>query len=89
MGGLGPEDTSIPVVFLRPDQAASAIVEGTDNPVGQVTSCETYPDLLVTPPNLTESVRVAVSGIGAGMPGCTPIEVHPVVYGTSGNVPGF
>ena len=89
MGGLGPENTSIPVVFLRPDQAASAIVEGTDNPVGQETSCETYPDLLVTPPNLTESVRVTVSGIGAGMPGCTPIEVHPVVYGTSGSVPGF
>jgi Domain of unknown function (DUF4232)/Neocarzinostatin family len=88
MGGLGPEDTAIPAVLLRPDQAASAIVEGTDNPVGQEKSCATYPDFLVTPPNLTTSVRLAVSGIGAGMPGCTPMEVQPVVYGTSGSVPG-
>ena len=89
MGGLGPGATVIPVVLLGPDQAASAIVEGTDNPIGQETSCATYPDLLVTPPNLTESVRVTVSGIGAGMPGCTRVEVHPVVFGTSGSTPGW
>jgi hypothetical protein len=79
LGGL--ESGGAPaVVPLAPGQAASAIVEGTDVPVGTATSCPDYPALLVTPPNLTDSVQVA-----AGLPGCSPIEVHPVVPGTNGS----
>jgi len=66
-------------VTLVTGQSASAIVEGTDVPTGNATSCPSYPKLLVTPPNATESVVV-----NAVMPGCSPIEIHPVVPGATG-----
>lgn len=90
LGGLITGATTPPVVSLAPGQIASATVEGTDNPIGAATSCPFYPYLLVTPPNLTDSVRVTVTDFGRlnhpGLPGCTRIEVHPVVPGTSGRV---
>lgn len=89
LGGLLPGTTTIPLVSLGPGQAASAIVEGTDNPLfGQ--PCPHYLSLLVTPPNLTEQVRVAVSDLGTrppGLPDCSGLQVHPVVPGSSGNAP--
>lgn len=91
MGGLLAGATPS-VVSLAPNESASALVEGTDNPVGAATSCPKYPNLLVTPPDLTKSVRVRVTGLGSaptGFPGCTPIYVHPVVAGTTGSQPGF
>jgi len=81
LGGLWNGATTPPRVSLTPGQAASAIVEGTDVTVGTETSCPVYDSFLVTPPNLTHSVRLVVSG---GFPGCSPIEVHPVVPGTNG-----
>ncbi len=89
LGGLQPGTTTSPNVLLAPGQVASATVEGTDNPVGVASSCPYYPYLLVTPPNLTVSVRVNVVGLGTeltGLPGCSQIEVHPVVPGDSGRV---
>ncbi len=89
MGGLPPGVTAPPTVPLMPGQTASAVVEGTDMPVGSATSCPHYPALLVTPPGLSDSVRGTVSDLGAnppGFPGCSPIEVHPVVPGTSGSI---
>jgi hypothetical protein len=89
MGGLLPGVTTLPVVSLAPDQTASAIAEGTDNPTGPQ-PCPHYPALLVTPPVLTEHVQVQVSDLGTqGFPGCSGIEVHPVVPGSSGSSPGF
>jgi hypothetical protein len=70
-------------VHLAPGQAASARVEGTDNPEGTARSCPTYQDLLVTPPNTTKSTVVDTS-----LPGCSPLQVHPVVPGTTGDSPG-
>jgi hypothetical protein len=76
------------MIILRPAQSAAAIVEGTDNPLGTASSCASYPALLVTPPNLTTASRVAVSGLGGiddqGLPGCSQIEVHPLLPGRSG-----
>ena len=74
--GVGP-----PTVTLAPGQFASAFLEGTDVPVNGATSCPQYPKLLVTPPNTTVSVL-----IDKPMPGCTPIQVHPVVPGTTGSI---
>jgi len=74
--GEGP-----PTVTLVPGGTASAFIEGTDVPVNGATSCPTYPNLLVTPPNTTVSVLVAKS-----MPGCTPIQIHPVVPGITGTI---
>jgi hypothetical protein len=74
--GQGP-----PVVTLTSGESASAFVEGTDVPLGGATSCPSYPKLLVTPPNTTRSVLVDMA-----MPGCTPVQVHPVVPGTKGSL---
>jgi hypothetical protein len=79
VGGV-PDGQSPPVVTLATGQSASAFVEGTDVPTGNA-ACETYPRLLVTPPNTFQSVTVNQS-----MPGCSPIEVHPVVPGTQGSI---
>jgi hypothetical protein len=79
LGGLENGATNAPIVTLAPGNAASALVEGTDVPVGSATSCPSYPALLVTPPNLTVSVQVT-----PGLPGCSPIQVHPVVPGNTG-----
>jgi len=87
MGGLAPDTTTLPRVSLAPGRSASAVVEGTDNPLG-AQPCPYYLYLLVTPPNLTKEVRVQVFGLGTqpgGLPGCSPIEVHPVVAGTTGS----
>lgn len=80
LGGLeGYSGGPLPVVSLAPGQTASAMVEGTDNPAGTATSCVTYAALLVTAPDTTTSVRV-----DSALPGCSALEVHPVVEGTSG-----
>ena len=70
-----------PVVVLTKTEPGSAFVEGTDVPTGNATSCPTYPKLLVTPPNTTQSVTIDMS-----MPGCSPVQVHPVVPGKTGSV---
>ena len=75
-----PAGHGAPVVTLATGQSASAFVEGTDVPTGGATSCPTYPKLLVTPPNTTQSVTIAKA-----MPGCSPVQVHPVVPGTTGS----
>ena len=54
-------------------------MEGTDNPIGMATTCPTYPKLVVTPPDETHSVT-----IDAGLPGCSAIQVHPIVPGPNG-----
>ena len=66
-------------VALRADERASARVEGTDVPAGGPTACPSYPRLLVTAPGLTRS-----QVLDASLPGCSAIEVHPVVAGTTG-----
>jgi len=80
LGGLNPGTTTPPAVTLAPGQLASAMVEGTDMPTGTETSCPQYPALLVTPPGATQSVHVT-----AALPGCSPIQVHPVVPGSTGS----
>jgi hypothetical protein len=87
MGGLAAGTTTLPQVSISPARSASAVVEGTDNPLG-TRPCPYYSSLLVTPPNLTKQTRLQVFGLGTrppGLPGCTFIEVHPVVAGTTGS----
>ncbi len=79
LGGMQTGSTTPPVVTLQVGGTASAFVEGTDVPVGTATSCPTYAGLLVTPPTATQSTRLTLS-----LPGCSPIQVHPVVSGTTG-----
>jgi hypothetical protein len=91
IGGIKTGDTSPPVVTLKPGETASAIVSGTDIPIGNATVCPAgYPAFLVTPPDMTQPVNVsAVDGSGSGpFPGCsTVIRVNPIVPGASGQFP--
>ena len=89
LGGLANGATAPPTVILRPGQSASAMVEGSDNPVGTATSCTYYPSLLVTPPNLTRPMKVTETLSGStvpGFPGCSGIRVDPVVPGPTGRL---
>ena len=89
VGGLANGATTPPAVTLAPRQSASAMVEGSDNPVGTATSCTYYPSLLVTPPNLTQSTKVTIALSGstiAGFPGCSSLGVDPVVPGRTGRL---
>ena len=70
---------SLPTIQLAPGATASALVEGSDVPTGNATSCVSYPALLVTPPNALQSVKVT-----ATLPGCSGLRVTPVVAGTAG-----
>jgi hypothetical protein len=69
-----------PLVNLAPGQSASATVEALAfGPNGE--SCTGYAGLLVTPPDETHSVRV-----DWGSDGCSDLQIHPVVPGTSGSI---
>jgi hypothetical protein len=70
---------SLPTIDLSPGSTGSALVLGSDVPVGSATSCVTYAALLVTPPNALQSVRV-----NASLPGCSGLRVGPVYPGTTG-----
>lgn len=76
LGGSYPVRT----VRLGAGAKASTLVEGTSIPSGTGTSCPSYSELLTTAPGLTRSHTVA-----AGVPGCSPLQVHPVVAGASGH----
>ena len=75
----GVSGSTIPTVTLAPGATASALIEGTDNPVGNATSCSTFTSLKVTPPGDSQTVTLDTS-----LPGCSTIEVHPVVSGSAG-----
>ena len=77
-GYLGGSYTKTTVQLARAG-SASALVEGTSNPAGAATTCPVYPRLLVVAPTQTRSHVFASS-----MPGCSPLEVHPVVAGATG-----
>jgi hypothetical protein len=82
MGGLLSATSPPPVVTLKSGQIASAKVEGTDNPVGDRTTCPSLSGLLVTAPNTYTSVNLPYA------PGdCSGLEVHPVVPGETGDQP--
>ena len=77
-GYLGGSYTTATVQLAR-GGSASALVEGTSVPAGTATTCPVYPRLLVVAPTQTRSHVFA-----SGMPGCSRLEVHPVVAGETG-----
>jgi hypothetical protein len=83
LGGLAESSNPAPLVTLLPGHSASALVEGTDDPIGpgpDPPPCPVDSGLLVTAPNTTRSVRLP-----AGPTLCSGLQVHPVVAGSSGN----
>ncbi len=80
MGGLPIGQTAPPVIELAAGGTASALVEGTDIPLGAATSCPALAGLLVTPPGSHHSAVLPHLAPGD----CSRLEVHPVVAGTNG-----
>jgi hypothetical protein len=83
LGGVAGTGTTPPTVTLTPGGTASALVEATDVPSGTAASCPTYASLLVTPPNTTAATHLTIT-----LPGCSGLEVHPVVASTDGTQHG-
>jgi hypothetical protein len=78
MGGLAT-GTTLPTVTLLPGRSASALVEALAFNASDGSACTAYYGLLVTAPDDTESTRLPW-----GNDGCSDLQIHPVVPGTSG-----
>lgn len=79
MGGLAGGNHPSTVV-LAPGASASATVEALAFNAKDGTPCTAWAGLLVTVPDDVVSTHV-----GWGNDGCSGLEIHPVVPGTSGN----
>ena|ERR1035437_128811 len=83
LGGLNGGG-SLPSVSLPPGASASAVVEGTDTP-NQYYACVSIASLSITPPQSATSVDIsaALPSEGSNLPGCAPIQIHPVLPGVT------
>ena len=72
--------TSAGTVTLAAGASASATVEALAIDAGTGNGCAAYAGILVTPPNETHSIKLAWPGDG-----CSSLEIHPVVPGTTGS----
>jgi Protein of unknown function (DUF4232) len=80
-GGL-PVGAPIPDLDLRPGESASAVMEGTDVPLGTATTCPSYASFTITLPRWPDTTT-----IDRPEKGCSEIEVHPFVIGFNGTFP--
>jgi Protein of unknown function (DUF4232) len=80
-GGL-PSRAAIPVIELQRGEVAAAVLEGTDIPVGDASSCPSYTSLEVTLPERTMPVTIHQGGGD-----CSGLYVHPFVLGFNGSDP--
>jgi hypothetical protein len=80
MRGVGP-DHGPQVMDFTAGTSVSTIVEALAFHPSDGGSCTPYASLLVTPPNETHSVRIPWDNDG-----CSTLEVHPVVSGTTGRL---
>jgi hypothetical protein len=71
---------SAATVELSPGQSASATVETMAIDAATGNSCTPYAGILVTPPNETHSIKLAWPNDG-----CSALQIHPVVPGTTGS----
>jgi hypothetical protein len=78
LGGLAAGSHAPPVLEVGPGQTVSALLEGLDSQGGSGAPCPSFVALLITPPNLRVSRRVA-----RPFAVCAP-TVHPVVAGATG-----
>jgi Protein of unknown function (DUF4232) len=80
LGGLGA-GRAIPNVTLPAGGAASAMVEALAFNASDGSACTAYAGLLVTPPDETHSVKLPW-----GSDGCSALQIHPMVPGTTGRL---
>jgi uncharacterized protein DUF4232 len=82
LGGLNGPSQHVRRIEIGFDEVASAMLEGTDVPVGGATTCPTYVRIEVALPGWPRSANLAL-----GTPACSVPEVHPVVLGATGQQP--
>ena len=71
---------SPPIVTLNPGMRASLLIEGT-SPLNS--TCTSYSTFSVLPPTGSSGPQVDTVEISGGL--CGPLQVHPIVSGTSGS----
>ncbi|WP_042420893.1 DUF4232 domain-containing protein [Streptacidiphilus anmyonensis] len=79
-GGLAQGATAPSTITVPANGRVSAMLEWTDVPEGNATSCPTYDGVLVTPPGTKTSTRLA-----SLQPNACTLQIHPVVSGTTGD----
>ncbi len=79
LGGLPQGMSDPPIVNLLPGQTASALIEGLDSR-DTGAACPVYPTISVVPPVLGHAIRIEHA-----FSGCSDLEVHPLVPGTTGS----
>jgi hypothetical protein len=80
-GGL-PVGAPVPKIDLRKGEVASAVMEGTDIPQGNATTCPTYSSYTITIPGVPGTRRIR-QAFGS----CAGVSVHPFVLGFNGTFP--
>jgi hypothetical protein len=78
MGGI-PSGHTAEALFLSKGESASAIVEALAFNASDGSACTAYAGILVTPPNETHSIKLPWDSNG-----CSALQIHPVVLGTTG-----
>jgi hypothetical protein len=81
MGGLATGE-HLARVPLRFDTVASMLLEGTDQPAGNATSCSKYVRIIVSLPGWRPSANLSFEGLA-----CSRLQVHPMVPGPTGSSP--
>ena len=76
-GYLGGADLPVPTYVLAPGDRVSVLVEGTDNPVGNASTCSTLNDLRVVVGHRSVPTRQVLQN-------CSGMQVHPYVPGLTG-----
>ena len=77
MGGI-PSGKTAEAAFLSVGESAAAVVEALNFNASDGSACTAYAGILVTPPNETHSIKLGWDG------GCSALQIHPVVLGTTG-----
>jgi hypothetical protein len=81
MGGVG-DDRPIVRVPLQFNTVASTLLEGSDMPTGNASTCPTYLRIVVSLPGWPPSANLAFDA-----PACVRLQVHPIVAGPTGDDP--
>jgi len=79
-GYLGGTDLPLPPYVLAPGDRVSVLVEGTDNPVGNASTCSTLNDIRVVVGHRSIHTRQVLQN-------CTGMQVHRYVPGLTGYPP--
>jgi hypothetical protein len=80
--GGTPLSTPRPGIELGAGKVASAVLEGTDVPIGKTTACTSYPSYTIALRGMPDAIRIKQPIMS-----CSGFSVHPFVIGFNGTYP--